>query len=188
MTKPVPDRNAQSRSAQTDGGQNRTKVQASSIAASGSLSYQDTYICPVCRHGQITGLTLMEAFACNFCRHIFTANLVDQSVQVVDSSQPMTWRWNGRSWQVAYHDDPNLTMVVWVIGIVLVILPASIVWLLAYLFPPMPGSTWAWFPSLWVGCTFGIHLLMVSWLLAEHYQLPIYVASRIRLREWLGRR
>ena len=30
------------------------------------LNYQDTYICPVCRHGQIAALTLMDAFACDF--------------------------------------------------------------------------------------------------------------------------
>jgi hypothetical protein len=153
-----------------------------------SLSYHDTYLCPICRHGQIAGITLMDAFACNFCRHIFTANLTNQSVQVVDSSQPMTWRWNGRGWQSAYRDDPSLTMIVWIVAIVLITLPASIVWLCSYLFPPLPGSVWAWFPGVWVGCTFGIHLLMVGWLLAEHYQFPLYVANRIRLRQLLGRR
>ncbi len=64
-----------------------------------SLNFHETYICPVCRHGQIAELTLMDAFACNFCRHIFTANLREQSIHVEDSSQPMTWRWNGRNWQ-----------------------------------------------------------------------------------------
>jgi rubredoxin len=153
-----------------------------------SLSYHDTFLCPICRHGQIAGITLMDAFACNFCRHIFTANLTHQSVQVVDSSQPMTWRWNGRGWQSAYRDDPSLTMIVGIVAIVLTTLPASIVWLCSYVFPPLPGSIWAWFPSVWVGCTFGIHVLMVGWIAAEHYQFPLYVANRIRLRQLLGRR
>lgn len=153
-----------------------------------SLSYSGTYICPVCRHGQISNLTLMEAFACNFCRHIFTANLEAQSVQVVDSSQPMSWRWNGRTWRFAYRDYPNVTVLVWFISAVLIILPASIVWISAYLFPPLPGSRWSWFPMAWLGFTFGVHFLMVAWLLAEHYHLPLYISSRIRLREWLGRR
>ncbi|GAB4381470.1 MAG: hypothetical protein Kow00121_40090 [Elainellaceae cyanobacterium] len=151
------------------------------------LSYQGTYICPVCRHGHISNLTLMDAFACSFCRHIFTANLQNQSVQVVDSSQPMSWRWNGRNWKATYQDDPNLTFMVWVVGAVLVILPAAIVWLMSYIFPPLSGSPWAWFPSVWLGFTFGVHLLMVTWLLAEHYQLPLYISSRIRLRSWLRR-
>jgi hypothetical protein len=153
-----------------------------------SLSYEDSYICPICRHGQVSALTLMDAFACNFCRHIFTANLTQQTVQVVDSSQPLSWRWNGRGWQSTYRDDPSLTAVVWFASVVLVLLPALIVWLTSYLFPPLPGSVWAWFPNAWLGCTFGVHLLMVSWLLAEHYQIPIYVASRVRLRDWQGRR
>lgn len=152
------------------------------------LNYQGTYLCPVCRHGQISTLTLMDAFACNFCRHIFTANLQAQTIQVVDSSQPMSWRWNGRAWRSTYQDDPNLTLVIWFVGAVLIVLPSSIVWLMAYLFPPLPGSTWAWFPNVWLGCTIGVHLLMVSWLLAEHYQLPLYISSRIRIRTWLGRR
>ncbi len=153
-----------------------------------SLNFQDSYLCPVCRHGQISALTLMDAFACSFCRHIFTANLQNQTVQVVDSAQPLSWRWNGRSWQSTHRDDPSLTAVVWFASIVLVLLPAAIVWLMAYIFPPLPNSAWAWFPNVWLGCTFGIHLLMVSWLLAEHYQLSIYVASRVRLRSWLNRR
>lgn len=153
-----------------------------------NLSYQESYICPICRHGQISAITLMDAFACNFCRHIFTANLPTQTVQVVDSAQSLSWHWSGRSWKSTHRDDPSLTAVVWFASIVLVLLPASIVWLMSYLFPPLPGSLWSWFPTIWLGCTFGIHLLMVSWLLAEHYQIPIYIASRVRLRDWFGQR
>jgi hypothetical protein len=130
----------------------------------------------------------MDAFACNFCRHIFTANLRNQSLQVVDSAQPMSWRWNGKNWQAAHRDDPSLTTVLWLLGSVLVTLPAVLVWLPFHIFPPQPGSRFAWLPGAWVGLTLGLHLLMVSWLLAEHYQLPLYVASRIRIMQWLGRR
>lgn len=172
--------------------QTHSKASASDDSLSGdtdpdssTLTYQGTYVCPVCRHGQISALTLMDAFACGFCRHIFTANLPTQSVQVVDSSQPMSWRWSGRGWQSAYRDTPGLTLLVWLISLVLVTLPGSIIWLSSVLFPPLPGSTGSWFPQLWVGCTFGLHLLMVSWLLVEHYQLPLYVATRIRVSQWM---
>jgi hypothetical protein len=152
------------------------------------LSYQETYLCPICRHGQIAELTLMDAFACNFCRHIFTANLSEQTVQVVDSSQPMSWRWNGRNWQVAYHDDLNLTVMIWLVGGLLIVLPSAIVSLSAYTFPPLPGSAWDWFPMVWVNCTFLVHLLLVVWVMSEHYQIPWYVASKIRVRSLLGQR
>ena len=186
--KPFPDRATQNKTGKNHTDHTKAKAASGEPAEVNNLSYQGTYICPVCRHGHISALTLMDAFACSFCRHIFTANLQTQSVQVVDSSQPMTWRWNGRTWKSTHQDDPNLTIVVWVVGLVLVILPTSIVWLMAYLFPPLPGSTWSWFPNAWLGCTLGIHLLMMSWLLAEHYQLPLYITSRIRIRSWLGRR
>jgi hypothetical protein len=147
-----------------------------------TLNYEESYLCPVCRHGQITGLTLMDAFACDFCRHIFTANLKEQTVQVVDSSQPMSWRWVGRRWQVAYRDDLNLSTLIWIISIVVITLPPSLVGLAAYIFPPLPGSRWAWFPFAWAGGTLVIHLGMVLWLIAEHYQIPFYVSTKIRLQ------
>ncbi len=188
MTQPTPDWNPSASETQSKSLAEGSHLSSRRSDHSQSLSYQDSYICPVCRHGQISALTLMDAFACNFCRHIFTANLANQTVQVVDSSQPLSWRWNGRGWQSTHRDDPSLTAVVWFASIVLVLLPAGIVWLTSYLFPPLPGSLWDWFPNVWLGCTFGVHLLMVSWLLAEHYQIPIYVASRVRLRDWMGRR
>ncbi|HEY9645238.1 MAG TPA: DUF2396 family protein, partial [Chroococcidiopsis sp.] len=113
--------------------------QSGRLAAERSLSYDESYLCPICRHGQISSLVLMDAFACNFCRHIFTANLAEQTVQVVDSSQPMSWRWNGRTWRFAHQpDDLNLTVMIWLIGAVLVMLPSALVWLSAYTFPPLP--------------------------------------------------
>ncbi|MBD2077744.1 hypothetical protein H6F86_28425 [Phormidium sp. FACHB-592] len=153
-----------------------------------SLNYQETYICPVCRHGQITALTLMDAFACDFCRHIFTANLSEQSIHVEDSSQPMTWRWNGHNWKAANQLDTDLTIVIWLVGVALVLLPPALIWLPSHTFPPLQGSTWAWFPSVWIGLTFGAHLTFVAWLLTEHYQVPFYITYKVRLREALGRR
>lgn len=152
------------------------------------LTYKDTYLCPVCRHGQIAPLTLMDAFACDFCRHIFTGNLQEQSIHVEDSSQPMTWRWNGHNWKSANQMDVDLTIVVWLVGVALVLLPPALIWLSSHTFPPLHGSTWAWFPAVWISLTFGAHFAFVSWLLAEHYQVPIYITYKIRLRDALGRR
>lgn len=153
-----------------------------------TLNYQETYACPVCRHGQISALALMDAFACDFCRHIFTANLRDQVVRVEDSSQPMTWRWTGQSWQTANPVNPDLTRTIWGAGTILVLLPPALIWLSSHTFPPMRGSAWEWFPTLWIGLTFFSHFLFVAWLLLEHYQVPLYVACKVKLREVLGRR
>lgn len=164
-----------------------SKAPASPLAKNRSLSLEESYLCPVCRHGQITALVLTDAFACDFCRHIFTTNVAEQTVQVVDSSQPMSWRWNGQHWRTAYQDDRPLALVIWLMCLVLVSVPSGLIWLSAYIFPPLPGSRWAWFPSLWAGSAFFIHLSMVGWLLAEYYQFPLYVASKIRLRRWFDR-
>lgn len=188
MTQPTPDWNLPSNSASDKSLAGGGRLSSRRSPEPQALMYEDSYICPICRHGQISALTLMDAFACNFCRHIFTANLQNQTVQVVDSSQPLSWRWDGRGWQSTHRDDPGLTAVIWFVSLVLVLIPAAIVGLMSYLFPPLSGSVWSWFPSVWLGCTLGVHLLMVSWLLAEHYQIPIYVANRVRIRDWLGRR
>jgi hypothetical protein len=152
-----------------------------------SFNNGDSYTCPICRCGQITNLMLMDAFACNFCRHIFTANLEAQTIRVEDSSQPMTWRWNGRNWQVARLIDHSLSALIWTIGGFLIIFPSSLVGLSAYFFPPLEGSAWASFPLVWLGLTVTSHFLMVAWLLLEHYQVPIYVSGKIRLQDWLRR-
>ncbi|MCU0525444.1 MAG: hypothetical protein MUF72_11525 [Elainella sp. Prado103] len=188
MTQPIPDSDRLMNAPPAKPEHPDPAVSQRSDPRTRSLSLQDSYLCPVCRHGQITELILTDAFACNFCRHIFAANLQAQTVQVVDSAQPLTWRWNGRGWRSTHQDDPSLSAIIWIASLVLVLLPAGLVWLMAYIFPPLPGSIWAWFPGVWLGCTLGIHLLMVGWLLAEHYQLPIYIASRVRLREWFSRR
>ena len=169
-----------------------THLNSKSSARSGldrrSLNFHETYLCPVCRHGQIAELTLMDAFACNFCRHIFTANLREQSIHVEDSSQPMTWRWNGRNWQAANQLDVDLTLVIWIVGVILVVLPPTLIFLSSRIVPPLDGSTLAWLPNVWVGLTFLTHFAFVAWLMVEHYQLPIYVSSKVRIRQWLERR
>jgi len=146
------------------------------------LSYAKTYQCPVCRRGEISSIALMDAFACSFCRHIFTANLSDQSLQIVDISPPMSWRWTGRTWRSTHHQNTDLAVSLWLAGLVLVILPAGVVGLSAYLFPPLEDSASSWFPIAWVSLTFMAHLLLVLVLLAEYYQPPLYVTLKIWLR------
>jgi rubredoxin len=148
------------------------------LAEHAGLSYQQSYRCPVCRHGQIEALTLMDAFACSFCRHIFTANLQEQLIRVEDSSQPLAWRWTGRTWRPIQQDDFDLTLVIWLVGVALVSLPPALLWL--------PDSTWYWFPLFWTIIAFLAHFSLVLWLLAEHYQFPTYIALRIQLQRWLG--
>lgn len=145
------------------------------------LSYEEHYVCPVCAHGEMSALVLTEAFACNFCRHIFTANLKDQSVQVVDSVQPMVWYWTGERWRGAPQPDASLTAIVWGFALALACLPATLIGISSYLFPALDGGV-SRFSLLWTGSTFLIHILIVFWLIAEHYQWPWYVAAKVHLR------
>lgn len=154
---------------------------------SSTLSYADSYPCPVCRHGQLTGMVLMDAFACNFCRHIFTANLEQQQIRLADSAQSLFWRWNGRTWRSKHRQDVDLTFGVWFIAFILAIVPGGLVWLGYYVFPPLPDSRGAWFPLAWIGLAFLVHLAIVFWLLLEYYQVPLYLTSRIQMQRWRQR-
>lgn len=157
------------------------------VSESRSLNYHDTYNCPVCRYGEISVLTLTESFACNFCRHIFAANLPEQLLIMVDGSQPLAWCWTGRNWKLAHQRDSDLTLVIWLLGMALVIFPTLLVGISAYIFPTEEESYASWLPKLWIGLTFFLHLIFVLWLLAENYQLPFYAFLKVKLRNLLNR-
>lgn len=150
------------------------------------LNFQGIYPCPICRHGQISELALMEAFACNFCRHIFTADLLAQSLRVEDSSQAYVWCWTGDRWRPARPDNYPLTLLVWIGSLLLILLPPGLIWLSYHTFPPLPDSPWYWFPILWAITTFCLHTGFVFWLLAEHQQLSLYVILKVRLQRLVG--
>lgn len=138
-----------------------------------SLDYNGVYPCPVCRHGEVQALTLMEAFACNFCQHIFTANLEQQLLRIADSQLPLTWRWQGDAWKGIRHESSEFVWAYGVAGTVFILLPTAIVALAAYLFPPLPGTPLAWIPLAWVVFTFLAHLGCLLWLMLEYYQISL---------------
>lgn len=150
------------------------------------LTLQDSYSCPICRHGTLSSMAMMDAFSCSFCRHIFTVNLTEQVLQVEDQIPKNVWRWQGDRWGTLKARDVDLSILVWVIGVFLVTIPSGVIWLGAYVFPPTGGLMWTSFSVVWGAITFSAHLLIAVWLLFEHYQLPSYVAARIvvdRFRE-----
>ncbi|MEM9002400.1 MAG: hypothetical protein AAGE59_02615 [Cyanobacteria bacterium P01_F01_bin.86] len=152
------------------------------IQAQRPLELGDSYPCPVCRHGQISSLILTEAFACNFCRHILSVDLKQQQVQVVDSTQSITWAWNGQRWRVV-HDNrsADVSGLVAFTAIVLVVLPPSLVWLAGFIFPPLSPTSQIPFSTFWALLVLVAHLSLVLWLLGEYYQIPFYIAAKVRL-------
>jgi rubredoxin len=145
------------------------------------LNYDDTYTCPVCGHGELSVLTLTEAFACSFCRHIFTANLEAQSLQMVDSVQPMVWFWTGERWRHNRRPDGHVTAVVWSFALAIACLPALLVVVSNYMFPPIDSGGLNQFSFIWTLITLMAHGGIVAWLIAEHYQWPWYVTTKIKL-------
>lgn len=151
------------------------------------LHYQGIYPCPICRVGQIQGMPLMDAMACEACRHIFVADLEQQLLKMTDRQPPLTWRWTGKTWVGAHLQGVEWGWVTWIFAAVFVILPATLIGVAAYTFPPTPGSRLAWLPLVWTGLTFLFHLAVIIWLLMEFYQFPLGVYLRTRRRRLLRR-
>ena len=147
------------------------------------LAYDQTYRCPACGSGQLSAIALMDVFACDFCRHMFTANLQTQSVQLADSTQPRAWYWNGGSWRTAYQRDTSAYLI-WIFCSGLTAVPVTMIALSNYVFPPLDRSD---FPLMWTGLTLLCHALIAGWLLAEYHRWPWYTANRVRWQRWRER-
>lgn len=155
--------------------------------ASHPFTQDGTYSCPICRLGQISTLPLMDAFACNFCQHLFTANLEKQILKMADRHPPLTWRWNGKQWIGGHLEGIEFGWGYLLIGVALVILPPTLLGLSAYYFPPVPGTRLAWFPAAWTSLAFFTHLGIVLWLVTEFYQFPIALYLRALKRQLIRR-
>jgi len=142
------------------------------------LDYHQVYGCPACASGELSAIALMDVFACDFCRHMFTANLQTQSVQLADSLQPMAWQWTGWRWRAAHQSDTAVSLV-WAFAIGLTVFPVLLIAISNYVFPPSGGLN---FVLSWVTLTGVSHAIISGWLLAEFHQWPWYVAGRIRLQ------
>lgn len=131
--------------------------------------------CPMCRFGKLATMSLMDTLSCLQCNHIFTVDSSQQTLTVVDSSKPLTWQWSGRTWRGVHAEGMELGRADCFAGIALIVFPALIVGILAYRFPALPNSPWAWFPSFWTGLTFLLHLLLVSSIFLNYYQFPLAI-------------
>ncbi len=149
------------------------------------FSDDGAYPCPVCHHGQISAMPLMEALACNFCRHIFTLDAVTQHLTMADSSLALTWRWNGRGWRSVYQNDTAIGWGIVLGALAFVLLPTTLVALSAYIFPAEPQTFLSWLPLFWIGLTFVCHLLMVVSIAIESYQFPVFAYLNALKRNFL---
>lgn len=141
------------------------------------------YPCPVCRHGKVSEMPLMETFACGFCQHIFTTNFDRQLLKMADSQLPLTWYWSGKTWKGIQREGVEIGWIYLLFAAVFVCVPTGIIAFGMYLFPTEPNSFLAWLPMAWTILTFCAHLLCVIWLIIEYYQFPIFLYFRALKRK-----
>jgi hypothetical protein len=144
------------------------------------LDFSHRYPCPVCRHGDLEGLFLVDAFSCGFCRHIFTVDSTYQHLCLEDTAQLLQWRWTGDRWvssRSVLTEDSRLLL--WGLSLALVLLPTALVWLSNYILPPLPSQDGTSFPLLWTGLTFFSHASIVGYFCLEYYQIPVYLILKL---------
>jgi rubredoxin len=148
---------------------------------------QGEYSCPVCRHGKVSAMPLMETFACNFCQHIFITNFDKQLLKMADSQLPLTWYWNGKNWKGIHREGSEIGWSYLLFALAFVLLPTGIIGFGTYLFPPAPDSPLSWLPLFWCVVTFFAHLSCLIWLIIEYYQFPIFLYIRAIKRRFSPR-
>ena len=117
------------------------------------------YICPCRRNGQLIPITLTEAFGCDRCQQIFVVEENGYVLEQLSTTYPYkrAWRWKGNNWQIvqprlgqnylpialsiifvlviiwlplALRLANSSNIIAWtIVAVLLVILPALMVWL-----------------------------------------------------------
>jgi hypothetical protein len=146
------------------------------------------YPCPVCRVGKISHISLMEAMGCDFCHEIFTVNLEQQQIKMPSRQPPLIWRWNGFNWTEAQLEGVELGWGYGLAAITFVLLPTTLIGLVAYYFPPSVNDIVSWLPYIWTILTFLSHLSIIIWIFIEVYQIPVaaYLRAIANLRNRQG--
>jgi hypothetical protein len=146
---------------------------------------QGVYPCPACHLGQIQALSMMDAMACNTCRHIFTVNLEKQRLLMVDRSPPLVWHWNGRNWTGAHVQGVKLGWGYVLSAIAFVLLPPSLIGLSAWI--TAAGGSLSPISIVWTGLTFLLHLALIGRLLLGFYQFPVRTYFSVMGRKLFSR-
>ena len=152
------------------------------------FNYQGTYPCPVCRLGQIKALALMDAMACDSCRHIFNGYIEKQRLFLADRQPTQIWCWNGRTWVGAHAEGVKLGWGYLLIAAAFVLLPPTLIGLSAYFLLETTDRAESWLPGVWTGLTFLSHLGIIGCAVVGFYQFSIGITLKVMRQHLLGKR
>jgi hypothetical protein len=106
------------------------------------IELNQEYPSPCCRRGQLTPITLTEAFGCSKCHQIFVIGEGGFLLEKLSTTYPYkkAWRWTGRQWVIV---TPGLSenYLPVLLGIILVLLG---IWVPLALRAPPTSSAALW--------------------------------------------
>ncbi|NEP76326.1 MAG: hypothetical protein F6K29_33220 [Okeania sp. SIO2G5] len=143
-------------------------------------------VCPMCGRGCLTHMVLMETLSCDLCQHMFAWNRRQQRLDVLDVSSSTAWHWDGGRWQQGAYSTQPMTTVTLVFAMIVVILPALMIEVASYVFPPLPDSPLEYFHLVWAAIALILHGGWVLWILAESYHFAPYTLAKVKLRAILS--
>ncbi len=149
------------------------------------ILFEERYPCPACRRGQLESLFMVDAFSCSFCHHIFT--VVGRRLRLEDNANPYQWRWNGSRWKPSRQLSRDWLLATWIISLAFISVPTGLIWLAHHTFPPLPGQQGAGFSAFWTALVFTLHFSIAGFLLAECFQLPLYITTKLYWQRWVTR-
>jgi hypothetical protein len=91
------------------------------------IDFNNEYPCPCRRRGQLTAITLTEAFGCNRCQRIFVVEDSGYVLEELSTTYPYkkAWRWSGNAWSVV-HPKMGESYLPVALGIIFVLV---VIWL-----------------------------------------------------------
>ena len=149
------------------------------------ILFEQQYPCPACRRGQLEGLFMVDAFSCGLCHHIFTVK--NRQLRLEDNVNPYRWRWDGNSWNSSQRSSRDRLAAIWIVSIAFISVPTGLIWLAHHTFPPLPGQQGVKFPVLWTALVFASHASISGFFLAEYFQFPLYITTKLCWQRWAAR-
>jgi hypothetical protein len=150
-----------------------------------SLFTANTCPCPVCRHGNLSNLAMMDSLACDLCNNIFTPDPKSQLLELEGSPMTVRWEWDGRHWRAPY--GQGIGLGVKLAAAAFVILPTALMVFSVLRFRPVPGSPLSWFPYFWIGATLFCHFACVFSAFSSYYQFSPIAYLRALGKRFLSR-
>lgn len=143
-------------------------------------------ICPICGCGRLAPMTLMDAYSCTLCLHMFSWTDHEKCLEVLDASMPKSWSWNGHQWQRKKVVFQSMTAAKAMFIGFTICLPVVMIVVAGYVFWHLPNSPFTHLIMLWAAMSLIVHGGLVAWTLFASDYLSSHAIVSVQIREFFA--